>query len=542
MAIVQISRIQVRRGQKNAGTGIPQLAGGEFGWAVDTRELYIGNGSVSEGAPAVGNTKVITQHDNLFTFADTYKYKSGDDTIQTGATTTTPVTRTLQARLDENVNVLAFDATADGTDQTLKLQRAIDQLYLNSASKGSVASRIRLHFPAGNYLITNSLKVPPHATLVGEGSERTVITQSGAFPILETVNSTSTPGVYASDATSSYNNQAQDIQVTGFSLVQQTANEGIKLVSCRDSSFTDIKIKGTWTAGGAAVSTQAGILLNSLSTAVSSNSNTFKDVTVDGHTYGVFSDFDIKENLFDNITFNTLDRGVAFGQGTNIGSQGQLTGPVQNSITNSKFSNIDEYGIFVNKGNFNRSSHNTFTSVGNNGGSNANASFAVIKFTDGTALTNSSTGDFFDRTADLTYNQTLISGYAYVPEVEGPGVFKNDFSYRIPIQQQNTFVRVLKCSGDVSKNVQIAYVYKSTAVNAIREGVLNIFVNLTDGTTQTTDDFTFLGTDSYRPNLEFQTALADEDGNGTSETIVVQMKNTTTSDTGSISFNVSYKT
>ena len=84
--------------------------------------------------------------------------------------------------------------------------------------------------------------------------------------------------------------------------------------------------------------------------------------------------------------------------------------------------------------------------------------------------------------------------------------------------------------------------YKSTAVNAIREGVLNIFVNLTDGTTQTTDDFTFLGTDSYRPNLEFQTALADEDGNGTSETIVVQMKNTTTSDTGSISFNVSYKT
>ena len=48
MAIVQISRIQVRRGQKNVGSGVPQLAGGEFGWAVDTRELYIGNGSVSE--------------------------------------------------------------------------------------------------------------------------------------------------------------------------------------------------------------------------------------------------------------------------------------------------------------------------------------------------------------------------------------------------------------------------------------------------------------------------------------------------------------
>ena len=59
MAVVQISRIQIRRGQKNQGSGLPQLASGELGWAIDTRELYIGNGSVSEGSPAVGNTKVL---------------------------------------------------------------------------------------------------------------------------------------------------------------------------------------------------------------------------------------------------------------------------------------------------------------------------------------------------------------------------------------------------------------------------------------------------------------------------------------------------
>ena len=62
MAVVQISKIQVRRGQKNQGTGIPQLASGEFGWAVDAQELYIGNGAVSEGAPAVGNTQILTDH------------------------------------------------------------------------------------------------------------------------------------------------------------------------------------------------------------------------------------------------------------------------------------------------------------------------------------------------------------------------------------------------------------------------------------------------------------------------------------------------
>ena len=58
MAVVQISRIQIRRGRKNSGSGLPQLASGELGWAIDSRELYIGNGAVSEGAPAVGNTKV----------------------------------------------------------------------------------------------------------------------------------------------------------------------------------------------------------------------------------------------------------------------------------------------------------------------------------------------------------------------------------------------------------------------------------------------------------------------------------------------------
>jgi hypothetical protein len=35
MAVVQISRIQVRRGQKQV-TGMPQLASGEIAWAVDT--------------------------------------------------------------------------------------------------------------------------------------------------------------------------------------------------------------------------------------------------------------------------------------------------------------------------------------------------------------------------------------------------------------------------------------------------------------------------------------------------------------------------
>ena len=125
MAIVQISRIQVRRGQKNVGSGLPQLAGGEFGWAVDTRELYIGNGSVSEGSPAVGNSKILTEHDNLFSFADQYTFQKNVATMQTGTTSMLPVARTLQERLDEKVSVKSFGATGDGSDQTVVIQLSL---------------------------------------------------------------------------------------------------------------------------------------------------------------------------------------------------------------------------------------------------------------------------------------------------------------------------------------------------------------------------------------------------------------------------------
>lgn len=58
MAIVQISQIKHRR-----GTGTPpQLASAELGWSIDTRQLYIGNGNLDEGAPEIGNTEILTEH------------------------------------------------------------------------------------------------------------------------------------------------------------------------------------------------------------------------------------------------------------------------------------------------------------------------------------------------------------------------------------------------------------------------------------------------------------------------------------------------
>ena len=92
MPIVQISRIQHRRGKR---TDLPPLAAGELGWVIDEQRLFIGNGTVSDGAPAVGNTEIVTEGSSAFTTALSYTYKGylGDSTP-----ITTSQQRTLQSR------------------------------------------------------------------------------------------------------------------------------------------------------------------------------------------------------------------------------------------------------------------------------------------------------------------------------------------------------------------------------------------------------------------------------------------------------------
>ena len=58
MAVIQISKIQVRSGLNE---NLPQLDTGELGWSVDTRQLYVGNGTAGEGSPEPGGvTEVLT--------------------------------------------------------------------------------------------------------------------------------------------------------------------------------------------------------------------------------------------------------------------------------------------------------------------------------------------------------------------------------------------------------------------------------------------------------------------------------------------------
>jgi len=58
MAITQLSKIQIRQGLEQ---DLPQLSSGEMGWSIDTQKLYIGNGTLADGAPIEGNTEILTE-------------------------------------------------------------------------------------------------------------------------------------------------------------------------------------------------------------------------------------------------------------------------------------------------------------------------------------------------------------------------------------------------------------------------------------------------------------------------------------------------
>jgi len=518
VAVVQISKIQHRRGQKNTGSGLPQLASAELGWAIDTRELYIGNGAVSEGAPAVGNTKILTEFDDLFSLADTYAYKR-EEGFLTGSNASAPVERTLQERLDDRVSVRAFGAIGDGVaDDTNSLQRAINELYLGT-NKNNPSSRVQLYIEAGTYRTTRTLFVPPNATLLGAGSDKSIVELDSITdqPVLRTINDeTNLDNPISSNTT--FLNQPRNIRLNGFSLVQNTVAEGILLDSCRDSVFEDIKITGVWEATEIEFPDRdTAFKLDSLSGAVSSNNNIFENCAVENFSYGVKSDWDVRYNNFENCDFSSLGYGIVFGQDMSIDTSnpesGKTQGPSRNTVENSWFSKISRHAIHIVEGRENASQNNSFIEVGNQQAGDRSPVFAVLLFD---VLSNVSENDYFSRTKNLIKNSSdfTVNGVVpYVPEIEGA------VSYKLSYEQEVDFggisgATIFRLPGFQNQTYELDYTITSESQNYIRSGVLQItMLDLPSGTEfnriELVDDYSVVGDDDFTDVIDFSASLQD---------------------------------
>ena len=242
MAVTQISRIQHRRGLEQ---DLPQLSSAELGWSIDTRKLYIGNGTLDEGAPTVGVTRILTEYDiatitENIEFTDyTFVGNAAGYAAQTGPSILSPTIRTYQQKLDDFVNVKDFGATGDGTtDDTLAVNRAIQQIYKSTVSPTEPRARRTIYFPGGTYLISSSILVPPYARLVGDGIGSSIIKQNqGNSTVINLCDSSFQIGVSIGSAGAVF---PQDIEISGLHLFNSNTN--VSTPVCVIDSASNVRI------------------------------------------------------------------------------------------------------------------------------------------------------------------------------------------------------------------------------------------------------------------------------------------------------------
>jgi Pectate lyase superfamily protein len=380
MAVVQISKIQVRKGQK-LQTGIPQLSGGEFAWAVDTQELYIGNGSVAEGSPAVGNTKILTEFDNILELTRGYRFAEGSPEIRRSQG------RTLQSKLDEYVSIRDYGATGDGSsDNTAAIQRALDDLFLNE----NVEFRKILFFPNGTYLCLSNLLIPSNAIIAGESNNNTVLLINNNIVSTKTINNTTLGSFSASD-------RPENIKISNLKFRFSTGL--IDLTGARDVQFKNTVFEGPYTLGAT----------GSNSLVAWSNQNEGTKVTnvlfeqcefVKGYV-GVSSiSVSAVDTVvqFDRCEFNLCGQGIYI---TGILNQ-------QNAwvVRNCSFDLIFSQAIYTNNGTGFLVDGSKFTKCGNGLNDSATPLFPVVEF--GQPQNNNVIDSFFDRIQDASVTTSFL--------------------------------------------------------------------------------------------------------------------------------------
>ena len=319
MAIVQISRITQRKGLQ---ADLPQLAGAEFGWSIDSRRLFIGNGTLAEGAPVVGNTEILTEFSDILSLSQAYTYTGYAATgynAQTGPTPGSPVTTSLQNWLDQRASIKDFGAVGDGvTDDTDAINRALNQIYCVQVNP---AIRRSIFFPAGVYLVSETIVIPTYATLIGEGPDNTVIQMDNVGDstlrpyVARTGDSLQQTGanIGTNGATAPY---SINISMMGFSTLDPDMDVFLveDATNCR---FQNVGFRGTSTTTDLTSDTNASIGVSFAST----NSLVCEQVTFDGCVFsglvwGVNTDQQTKAVTVSTSQFNTLYRGVVLGTNT----------------------------------------------------------------------------------------------------------------------------------------------------------------------------------------------------------------------------------
>ncbi len=450
MAIVQISRITQRKGLQE---DLPQLAGAEFGWSTDQRRLFIGNGTLEEGAPVVGNTEILTEFSDILILSELYTYKgqAAGYTVQTGPSPGRPITQTLQSWMDQWASIKDFGAVGDGvTDDTAAINRALNQIYCREVNP---QIRRSIFFPAGVYKISDTIVVPPYAALYGEGqnsstisltvttwtntiaySDGTVVQSGGSYyrSIIDVPTGINVTNTDYWEATT----MPEYVVRTGDSLQQIGANIGtngaipptaidvtgmgfstthpmdvLLIEDATECVFEQTDFRGSFVNADIESPTfdptiapdDTACVRFASTTALVSSQIKFYNCEFSGSAFGINTDQQVNSITVTTSNFNTLYQGVVLGAGTVVNG-----GPTGVRIVSCEFNNIYAEGIIFGDISLNISTQNVFYDVGNHFGGVTQPYTSII---DIQSLNNISVSDMFQRSATFSGSVNPPSSY-----------------------------------------------------------------------------------------------------------------------------------
>ena len=490
MPIISISKIQHRYGLSE---NLPQLSAAELGWAIDQRRLYIGNGPTAEGAPAIGNTEILTQYSNLLEIAEnsyTYKDTAVGFAAITGQSPSSPITRSLQEKLDDIVSVRDYGAKGNGIDDdTDAINRAFKDLYTRDNRE---AVRRTLYFPAGLYIVSDVIKIPPYARIQGDGKDCTTIVANNNTVACVARVSDNKLQVGASVGSNGAVTPRY-ISVNDITFNSNTLNIDVFIINATTfAAFNRVGFKGNATTAPISAGSQLSAIQIFSTPILQSQNIIFNDCEFSGTDYAAILDDDMQNVVFDKCLFKTLYVGLKISEDT-AGSGTSVYGPRGLRVTNSLFDDIYDSALVNYKTARVTSAFNTYLDVGNQ--TIASPSSPVIIFSgDGSA----SICDTFDRSDEdnlivprISYGNTKS---IYIESNTGIQVGKRKLEQGGVITLANNVPTALitGISFTTSQKTQRIH-YLATRGSNTRSGVLEL--TATSSGITVSDNFTEAGSD-----------------------------------------------
>lgn len=493
MAVIEISKIQVRRGEE-LQTGIPRLDPGEFAWAQDTEHLYIGK-RIVEGANSDENTRILTEADinDFLTLAlstatgGVYKYRNGEVHI-------TSLPTTVADKLDTLVSITDYGVTpsSDPIDIYTELNAAVDNIFNNSFPDDA---RRTLLIPAGVYYVSDTVVLPPNTSLRGEGPGLTTLVLSNSInPLFKTEDSAGNlfedPAFMSSGAFG-----PQNIQISNLTLAHKKELTNNQPLLSLDNVDTAVLSNVEFTSTGTSTVRNYGLGLEIRGTRISGVEQA-KNISLHNCEFsamnrGMSSTGTVINVTVNNSIFRDLNQGINLSTGTVTAEP-----PKSFVISNSRFEKISREAIFVGTATSatNHISHqNMFRHVGNGlsaGGPNdddtptAQASPVIAYFSSG----NRSHNDNFNR-RDVAEFKT--GTFYYNPLIAGRGTADSGQTRTVTVAASSgsNYIVKLPLTG-IDQSVTMRYsMYDAT--NYSRKGRLIINIVGADGSATISDYYDY---------------------------------------------------